>query len=55
MSSPTYKIQSIKQTSEHNKKETESQIQRTNQWLPGGKGKKGQYKDRRLRGTNYYV
>ena len=55
MSSPTYKIQSIKQTSELNKKETESQVQRTNQWLPGGRGKKRKYKDRRLRGANCYV
>ena len=49
-------IQTIKQTSEYNKKETDSQVQRTNQWLPVGRGK-GEGHDRggRLRGTNSYV
>ena len=38
------------------KKQTESQIQRTNQWLPIEKGK-GEEKDSGMgsRGTNYYV
>ena len=46
-------IWKIQQTSEYNKKETDSQIKRTN-WLPVGRGE-GQDMDKGLRGTNYYV
>ena len=42
------------QTSEYNKKETDSQIQKTNQWLPVGRGER-QHRGRKLRGTNYYA
>ena len=49
-------IQKIQQASEQNKKETDSQIYRTNQWLPQGEGQgEGQYCGSRLRGTCYYV
>ena len=49
-------IQKIKQTNEYNKKETDSEIQRRNYWLPMERGKgDGQYSGRELRGTNYYV
>ena len=41
---------------EYNKKEKDSQIQRTNQWLPVGRGKGSRAnKGKGLRGTNYYV
>ena len=43
-------------TSEYNKKEADSQIQRTNQCLPVGKRKgEGQDTGRELRGIKYYV
>ena len=46
----------LKQTSEYNTKETNSQIQRTNEWLPVGRGKsKGQDRGRGLRGTYYII
>ena len=38
MLSLIYGTKKIQQTSEYNKKETDSQIQRTNQWLPVGRG-----------------
>ena len=41
---------------EYDKIKADSQIQRTNQWLPLGRQKgAGQDKGRELRGTNYYV
>ena len=40
----------------YNKTERNSQIQKTNKWLPKGKEKlKGQNRGRLLKGTNYYV
>ena len=49
-------ILKIQQTSEYNKKEAGSQIQRTNEWGPVGRGKgEGQDRGRGLRGINYYV
>ena len=39
MISHTWNLKKIKQTSEYNKNETDSQMSRTNQWLPVGKGK----------------
>ena len=39
---------------EYNKTETDSQIQRTNQWLPEERGE-GQNKGWGLRGKTYYV
>ena len=41
-------------TSKYKKKTADSQIQRTNQWLPVRRGKgEGQYRGTGLRGTNY--
>ena len=37
-------------SSEYNEKETDSQIQSTNQWFP-----LGQDQSKKLRGTDYYV
>ena len=49
-------IKIIKQTNEYNKKETDSQVWKTQKWLPVGRGKwEGHDRGRRLRGTNYYV
>ena len=46
----------IKQTNVYNKTETDVQVQRTNQWLPMGRGKQRVVRwGRGLRGTNYYV
>ena len=47
----------MKQTSEYNTKETDSQIQRTNEWLPVWRGKGRRARDRRrgLRGRSYYA
>ena len=55
MISLIYGILTIQQTSEYNKKEADSQIQRTNQWLPIGKGKLVEARGRGLRGTSNYV
>ena len=55
MISLIYGILTIQQTSEYNKKEAASQIQRTNQWLPIGKGKSVEARGRGLRGTHNYV
>ena len=49
-------ISKIKQAGVYKKTEANSQIQRTNQWLPVGRGKgEGQDKGRGLRDTNYVV
>ena len=52
-------ILKIQQTSEYNNNnnnKTDSQIYRTNQWLPVGRGQEGgANKGRGLRGTKYYV
>ena len=48
--------QKIQQTSEYSKKETGSQIQRTNQWLPvGRRERKIRYMGKGLKHTNNYV
>ena len=44
----------LKQANEYNKIETDSQIDRTNQWLPVGRGKgEGQDRSKGLTGTSY--
>ena len=45
MISLIYEILKIQQTGEYNKKAADSQIQRTNQWLPVGRGR-GEGQDR---------
>ena len=41
---------------DYNKTEKDSQIQRINKWLPGGRENGGwQNRGRRLRVTNYYI
>ena len=52
----TYMWNLKNKTSDCNKEETDSEIQRTNQQLPVGREKRGgKDRDRGLKGINYYV
>ena len=50
------RIKKTKQTGKYNKKETDSQIQKTNLWLSKGRGKGGETNwGMGLTNTNYYI